>query len=306
MTSSRPRHHRWHTCPVLPDEERERLRQTFNQAAEIYDRVRPDYPEALFDDLVALTGLVPGDRLLEVGCGTGKATRPLARRGFCVTCVELGADLAAAARANLAGWRVEVIEGRFEDWSPDQPVSLVYAATSWHWVDPGVRYRRAWQALRPGGHLAIWGQAHVFPDGGDPFFREIQDVYCQIGAALPSGTPWPRPGELADDRAEIEASGLFDVVAVRQYDWDRVYDAEQYIELLSTFSGHLAMADWRRQRLFGEIRRRLAGRPDRSVRRGWGAVLHVARRREDRLPAPGNGLPAHGNGCRLTRTGGSG
>jgi ubiquinone/menaquinone biosynthesis C-methylase UbiE len=52
-------------------------RQTFDQAAEIYDRVRPDYPETLFDDLVALAGLGPGDRLLEVGCATGKATRPL-------------------------------------------------------------------------------------------------------------------------------------------------------------------------------------------------------------------------------------
>jgi SAM-dependent methyltransferase len=267
---------------VPEDDERERLRQTFDQAAEIYDRARPDYPEALYDDLVALARLVPGDHLLEVGCATGKATRPLARRGFRITCVELGPELAAAARQNLAGYDVEVAEGRFEDWLPGEPVSLVFAATAWHWVDPRVGYPRAWQALRPGGHLALWGQAHVFPDGGDPFFRQIQDVYAEIGEGLPPGTPWPRPGELTDDRAEIEASGLFEVIAVRQYDWERVYDAEEYIELLSTFSGHLTMAEWQRERLFGEIRRRLAQRPDRSVRRHWGAVLHVARRRENR------------------------
>ncbi len=70
------------------------------------------------------------------------------------------------------------------------------------------------------------------------------------------------------------------MVAVRQYDWEVIYTAEEYIELLGTFSGHLTMAGWQRDRLFGEIRRRLAQRPDRSVRRGWGAVLHVARRRE--------------------------
>jgi SAM-dependent methyltransferase len=266
---------------VPGDDERERLGQTFDQAAEIYDRVRPDYPEALFDDLIALTGLVRGDRLLEVGCATGKATRPLARRGFRITCVELGAELAAVARGNLAGFQVEVVQGQFEDWRPDEPVSLVFAATAWHWIDPAVGYPRAWQALRPGGHLAIWAQAHVFPDGGDPFFREIQDVYDEIGEGLPPGTLWPRPGELADDRAGIEECGLFEVVAVRQYDWERVYGAEEYIELLSTFSGHLAMADWQRERLFSEIRRRLAWRPDRSVRRHWGTVLHVARRREN-------------------------
>jgi hypothetical protein len=62
---------------------------------------------------------------------------------------------------------------------------LVYAATAWHWVDPAVRYRRARAALRPGGHLAFWSALHVMPDDGDPFFREIQDVYGEIGEALP-------------------------------------------------------------------------------------------------------------------------
>jgi SAM-dependent methyltransferase len=263
---------------VRSDAERERLRETFDQTAEAYHRVRPDYPEALFDDLIAAAGLAPGDRLLEVGCATGKATLPLARRGFRLTCVELGPELAAAARRNLAGFDVEVVPGRFEDWRAGEPVSLVFAATAWHWVDPAVRYERAWAALRPGGHLALWAQEHVFPDGGDPFFREIQDVYDEIGEGLPDGATWPRPGELPDERAGIEASGRFEVIAVRQYDWEQVYDAEEYIGLLSTFSGHLTMENWQRERLYGEIRRRLARRPDRSVRRGWGAVLHVARR----------------------------
>jgi hypothetical protein len=71
------------------------------------------------------------------------------------------------------------------------------------------------------------------------------------------------------------------VTAIRRYDWERVYDVEEYIELLNTFSGHLAMADWKRQRLYTEIRRRLALRPDHSVRRHWGVVLQVARRRDE-------------------------
>jgi SAM-dependent methyltransferase len=266
---------------VRSDAERERLRETFDQTAEIYHRVRPDYPEALFDDLIALAQLAPGDRLLEVGCATGKATLPLARRGFRITCVELGSELAAVARRNLAGFDVEVVQGRFEDWRPAEAVSLVFAATAWHWIDPGLRYRRAWEVLRPGGHLAVWAQEHVFPDGGDPFFRDIQDVYDEIGEGLPADTVWARPGELPEERAEIEASGLFEVTGVRQYDWAQVYDAETYIELLSTFSGHITMENWKRDRLYGEIRRRLEERPDRSVRRGWGAVLHVARRRDE-------------------------
>ena len=148
----------------------------------------------------------------------------------------------------------------------------------WHWIDPAVRYARAWQALAPGGHLATWSAGHVFPVGGDPFFLDIQDVYDEIGEGMPPGTAWPRPGELPDDTADIEASGCFEVIAVRQYDWERDYGAEEYIALLRTFSGHLVMAEWQRERLYGEIRRRLGLRPGRSVRRGWGAVLQVAQR----------------------------
>jgi len=265
---------------VHPEEKREQLRQTFDGAAERYDRARPNYPEALFDDLVALTGLNPGDHLIEVGCATGKATRPLARRGFGITCVELGAELAAVARQNLAGFAVKVVTGTFEEWESAEPASLVYAATAWHWIDPAVRYQRAWQALRPGGHLALWAAEHVFPAGGDPFFDDIDDIYEEIGEADPRGTYKPRPGELPDQRADVEASGLFAVTAVRHYDWEQAYSAAEYIELLTTFSGHIAMAEWKRQRLFGEVRRRLALRRDHSLRRGWGAVLTVAQRKD--------------------------
>jgi SAM-dependent methyltransferase len=266
---------------MTSDAERVTLRETFDRAAESYQRARPDYPDELFDDLIKAAGLAPGDRLLEVGCATGKATVPLARRAFRITCIELGPELAAAARRNLAGLGAEVIGGRFEDWRPPDGVrfDLVFAATAWHWVDPAVRYLNAWRALRPGGHLAFWSAFHVFPEDGDPFFREIQDVYDEINEGLPPGSVWPRPGELPVQTDEIEASGLFEVTLVRQFDWERVYDAEGYIELLDTFSGHISMEEWQRERLYGEIRRRLGERPGGTVRRHWGAVLQVARRR---------------------------
>src|SRR5258708_29080270 len=120
--------HRWQNCRVRTDEDRERLRQTFDAAAARYDRVRPEYPGALYDDLVTLAGLTPGDHLLEVGCATGKATRPLARRGYRITCVELGAELAAVARQNLAGFDVEGVRAPFEEWRAPQPFGLVRRA----------------------------------------------------------------------------------------------------------------------------------------------------------------------------------
>lgn len=260
--------------------DREWLRGTFDTAAARYHRARPSYPDALFDALIADAGLQPADQLLEVGCGTGKATEPLARRGFAITAIEPGVNLAAAAQEVLGRYPdVTVVTGDFEAWTPPGGIAydLVYAATAWHWVDPSLRYMKAADMLTPGGHLAVWSATHVFPDHGDPFFAEIQHVYDEIGEGLPPDAPMPRPGELPPIDLERDSGGRFRNVSTRHFDWEIVYDAEQYIDLLETFSGHIAMQDWQRDRLYGEIRRRLASRPDRRLRRGWGAVLEVAR-----------------------------
>ncbi len=261
--------------------DRERLRETFEQASATYHRARPDYPDELIDHLVAVAGLREGAQLLEIGCATCKATLPLARRGMRITCVELGPQLAAAARRNLSAFpEVTIVRGSFEGWSvpPGRRFDLVFAATAWRWLDPVLRYHKAWEALRPAGHLAFWDASHVFPNGGDPFFVEVQDVYDDIGEGIPAGFSWPRPGELHERRDEIEADGLFEVVDIRQFDWEQTYDAEAYIELLETFSGHISMERWKRDRLYHEISVRLGRRSDPRLRRHWGAALHIARR----------------------------
>ncbi len=259
------------------------LRMTFDSAADLYQQARPEYPEQLYEAMIAAAGLVAGDRLLEIGCASGKATLPLARRGFRITCVEPGSALAAEARRNLASFpEIDVVQSTFEDvdLSGHDPFDLVFAATAWHWLDPAVRYRRTWELLKPGGYVAFWSATHVFPEGGDPFFTELQAVYDGIGEGLPEGATYFRPGELPDQCEDIEASGLFEPILVRHFDWEVTYDADGYLRLLDTFSGHIAMQPGQRHRLYSEIRRRLEERPDGLLRRGWGAVLHVAQRRD--------------------------
>ncbi len=219
-----------------------------------------------------------------MGPATGTATRPLAERGFRLTCVEVGARMAARARRTLAAWpHVEVLEGAFETTPEVQAPGFdaIVAATAWHWVDPALRYRRAHALLRPGGHLAFWSATHVFPPGGDPFFHEIQPVYDEIGEGLPPGASFPTPDEIPDFRDQIDASGCFETRASIPFDWEVVYDADGYLRLLDTFSGHRIMEPGKRAVLDGEIRRRLSERPDGLLRRHWGARLHVARRKDE-------------------------
>ena len=261
-------------------DERESLRATFDSVAAAYAGARPAYPPELFSTLVEATGIGPDSLLLEVGCGPGTATLPLAAVGCRIVAVELGAALASEARRRLAAYpRVSVVTASFEDYPPaGGTYDLVYAATSWHWVDPSVRYRRAHDVLRPGGQLAFWSASHVVPRDGDPFFREIQEVYDEIGEGVPDDHVWLGPGELPEETSDVEASGLFQVTLVRHLDWEITYDADSYLALLDTFSGHIAMEPAKREHLDDEIRRRLALRPDGLLRRHWGAVLHVCAR----------------------------
>lgn len=260
-----------------------RLRSTFDRVASRYDDARPGYPAEVYADLIALTGVGPSARLLEVGCGPGKATLPLARMGFAITAVELGPALAAEARRRLGGFPlVSVVTSSFEDWAapPGTRFDLVYAATAWRWVEPESGYAKAATLLAPGGHLAVWNAEHAFPAGFDPFFTEIQQVYDALGEG--DGAPWPPPppeDQPDGTAAEFAESGLFEVVGTRRHVWALRYTAAEYIALLDTFSGHIAMAPGNRAHLYREVRRLLAARPDGRLTRHWSAVLTVGRRR---------------------------
>jgi protein-L-isoaspartate O-methyltransferase len=80
------------------------LSTTFDLEAERYHRIRPAPPAALLDAMLEQGHLKPDDRVLEVGCGSGQATRPLAERGLKVHALELGPELATLAHRNLAGF----------------------------------------------------------------------------------------------------------------------------------------------------------------------------------------------------------
>jgi SAM-dependent methyltransferase len=263
----------------MADGDRDTLKRTFDQDAELYDKARPEYPEQIFDDLFALGGLASDAAVLELGCGTGQATRHLARRAGSVVCIELGANLAAVARRNLESFpRIEVITSDFESWEPrESRFDMVFAASSWHWLDPEVRYAKTARVLKPIGILAIVDNGHAFPDGFDPFFTEIQQCYEAIGEPHLKWPP-PRVEDEPDRREEIERTGRFEVVGVKRYVWPVDYSADTYVNVLNTYSGHIAWKQSKRDQLYAEVRRLIAQRPDGRIRKHYLSIVHVCRR----------------------------
>ncbi|MFJ2198540.1 class I SAM-dependent methyltransferase [Streptomyces violaceusniger] len=251
-----------------PDETRRvHLSRSFDEDAELYDRARPGYPPELFDDLTEVAGTGPGCRVLEVGAGTGKATLPLAERGCRITAVELGADMAAVARRNLARFEaVEIVTADFETWPlPEEPFDAVVSATAFHWIDPAVRMAKAADALRPGGALAVVATQHV-AGGSEEFFVEVQDCYECFDPATPPGLRLPAAADVdtSDHADEVARSGRFGPVDFRRYEWDLTYTTAEYLAVLRTYSGHRALSPRAREGLLeciaGLIDRRYGGR----------------------------------------------
>jgi SAM-dependent methyltransferase len=257
------------------------LRDTFDEVPDLYDRVRPGYPEALFDDLVVLARLGPGSRVLEVGPGTGQATVPLATRGLRVTAVELGSRLAEVARRNLARFAaVDIVTAAFEDWPlPTEPFDAVVAATAFHWLDPAVRIGKVADALGPGGALAVISTHHVA--GRDArFFDDVQRCYEAWMPDTPAGLRLPKATDVPHaDRDELRRTGRFPEVVVRRYERDVTYTTREYLDLLLSYSGHRALVADAREALLACIGELIDGRFGGRITKRYMTELTVARRR---------------------------
>lgn len=150
-------------------------RLSFNAAAEIYDQVRPSYPAELFDALFARLPSEP--EIVEVGPGTGQATKDLLARGASVRAIELGPAMAATLRANLPSDRLDVRIGDFEEIEiPPSSADAVFSATAYHWISAGMQTDRPAAILRPGGILAIVDLIQVDSPDDQGFFAAAQPI----------------------------------------------------------------------------------------------------------------------------------
>lgn len=204
----------------------------FGEVAELYDAMRPGYPEAVFDEVLAS---VPRPRrVLEIGAGTGKATVALAERGLEVEAIEPDARMAAIGRRRTKGLPVQVRELRFEEWDgPPNKFDLVVCAQAWHWVDSTRGAILAARALHGDGALAIWWTRPRGVRG--PVLAAVKDAYRRVASSLADRTSLlvVQPGL---DVPEQLAG--FRRWRSRSFRWSHVFDENTYTELIQTQGDH--------------------------------------------------------------------
>ena len=268
----------------VEDADRHHLGRLFNEVPGLYDRVRPTYPDELFADLVAITGLNQRSSVLEVGCGTGQATRSLAALGCSVTAVEPGEGMGTLARQRLGAFpNVEVETSSFEAWDDhSRRFDVLLAASAWHWVDPSIGWQRAHDVLQPGGWMALLGHVVVRREGEPEVYAETADLHERL---VPGNPDWGHPPLEAEVRATDEGWGppndpgpLFGPTIVRWFPTVQWFDGEGFADLLRSTSLYRKLDSEVRERLLDAIAERIRTQMGDRASRRYLSVLRVGQR----------------------------
>ena len=206
----------------------------------------------------------------------------MARRGFAIDCIELGAGMAALAREKLLAFpKVTVVCDNFETVSlPVTHYDLLLSATAFHWIDPTIRFTRAHDFLKPGGSLALFWHRPVQTSISRHYLDPLQQIYNRICPELTENYhPPPAFDDVTTEYSEtIIGSGYFRDLKVFRHYQATEYSAETYIDLLGAFSDHRQIEANKRERLFQGIQALIHAEFAGKIVRETVALLYLARR----------------------------
>jgi len=253
------------------------IRLSFNEVAEVYDEVRPSYPAAMFATLFEMLPVRP--HVIEVGPGTGQATKGLLARGAFVHAFEIGPAMATKLQENLRSDRLEVTIDDFETVNlPPASVDCVFSATAYHWISRQAQTDRPAVVLRPGAIVAIVDLIQVDSPDDAGFFAACQPIYERYGQGH-TGPPAPTRDVVDPEiRQVLEADGRFRSVEVRGWDWNQTYTAAEYRQLMLSYSGTQMMSEPDRSGLLDDMELLIRDQFDGSVTRPLVVTLTTASR----------------------------
>jgi SAM-dependent methyltransferase len=255
----------------MPRIDRQEGRRLFGLDPAAYDSARPGHAERVYEVLVERCGLRPHTSALEIGPGTGQATRRLLELGAePVVTIEPNPELAAYLEDSL-GPLVDVWVVALEDAHlPANAFDLAVAASSFHWVDEKVGLTKVFAALEPGRWVATWWT--LFGEGGKPdaFITATSPLLADLDASPTAGTEG-RPRHALDTEARLAALSAagFEDAEHEVVTWQAGWDTAGIRALYGTFSPIARLDEARRTEILDGIARiaegDFAGRVERTL-----------------------------------------
>ena len=249
-------------------------RKHFDDIVDAYDKRRSDYTDELYEDIFRYSAVEADKKdqhfqtnklkALEIGAGTGKATVPFLDAGYNVTAIEIGVNMSAFLQDKFKGnMNFSVINSSFEDAVlEDNSYDMIYAASAFHWVDPKIGCPKVFRLLKRGGTLAIF-RFNAIAAAGEKLYEDIQAEWEKhyYNYYISNDRPvkktkddFLKPSEIYHSfRIEnLEDYGFTDIT-MYFYDDIRTFNADEYIEWLSTMSDVRGLPKENRTALFTGI-----------------------------------------------------
>ncbi len=223
------------------------MKNTFDDIVGLYNYARPGYPQELFEEIITYSGINSSSRTLEVGAGTGQATTFFANHNYKITALEIGRKQVSYLTQKYKKYpNVCVNRQKFEDIPSDPRFDLIIAASSFHWIDETIRYKKAYAILNDRGTLAQFWHMHPVQKFSGGIFDEINAVYNIYF----KGKKFYEDSDLRHlilKRMHQLTTYNFKDVSFYKYKYEHTYSVAEYTALLSTYSYVRSLADQKKE-----------------------------------------------------------
>lgn len=210
------------------------LRDKFNGIAKEYEQFRFDYPFDLYESIFSFAS--EGKKAMEIGIGTGKATTPFLEKDYEIVAIEPVHNMLEIAREKYKGKRIIFINSTFEDISDTEQFDLIYAASSFQWINECDRLGKVFKLLKVGGAFARFKTVNIIDEKKNENNKILIEAYTRY---LPEYLPCDIHKKHMKDEEYIQAG--FKDLQREEFYVDHVFEAETYLKLVNTYTEYIAL-----------------------------------------------------------------
>jgi SAM-dependent methyltransferase len=228
--------------------------KVFNDNFQLYDDVRPGYPEELYNDIENLISINSDTNVLEIGAGNGIATLEIYNKWHLkIDAIEPGNELCGIMHKRFNGNdNISILNDTFENITTNKKYDIIISATAFHWLDLNSKYKQCHNILKENGCLIIyWNNYGIENDEIGNMIQEIYNKNSEIKFTDNKTASEMQMKKIESRKNELENSKYFKLVFHKIYKRIINYSTDDYIKLLHTYSDHTKYDD----NFFDDIRK---------------------------------------------------